>query len=186
MNRYVVEMRSSLAGKTLTGHAAVFGQHAEIRGGWEAIAPGAFDAALASQDNVLALRDHNPSMLLGSTRAGTLRLGTDDDGLTFEIDLPDTPIAAEVRELVARGDIAGASFGFLPGTATAGEAPDGRQLRTHTSLKRLIDVSVVPLPAYEGTDVRLRAVAFTTPPLDQRTQLILARHRARLIARRGQ
>lgn len=180
MNRLNVELRAEVNGSTLSGHAAVFGQHAEIRGGWEAIAPGAFDAALKAGDNVLALRDHNPSMLLGSTRAGTLRLGTDADGLTFEVDLPDTPIAHEVRELVARGDLSGASFGFMPGADKITPAPDGRQLRTHTSLRRLVDVSVVALPAYEGTDVTLRHVQFGPPALDQRTQLIIARQRARL------
>lgn len=185
MNRLHVELRGAeVTGNMLAGHAAVFGQLAELRGGYEAVAAGAFDEVLALEDDVVALRDHNPSLLLGRRAAGTLRLATDDDGLAFEVDLPDTGYARDVRELVARGDLAGASFGFLPGKDELGHAPDGRQVRTHTSIKRLLDVSVVTLPAYDGTDVTLRHLTFDPPTLDRRTQLILARHRARTATRR--
>lgn len=184
MNRLYAELRSAeVSGNTLAGHAAVFGQLAEIRGGWEAVAPGAFDDVLRRGDDVVALRDHDPALLLGRTSSGTLRLSTDGDGLAFEVDLPDTGYARDVRELVGRGDLAGASFGFLPGRDELGHAPDGRQLRTHTSVKRLLDVSVVALPAYDGTDVRLRS--YQPPALDNRTRLILARHRARTSSRRS-
>jgi uncharacterized protein len=182
MNRLHAELRAAeVTGNTLAGHAAVFGQLAEIRGGWEAIAPGAFDEVLGRQDDVVALRDHDPAQLLGRSSAGTLRLSTDDDGLAFEVDLPDTSYARDVRELVGRGDLRGASFGFLPGRDELGPGPDGRQLRTHTSVKRLLDVSVVAMPAYDGTSVTLRS--YQPPALDNRTRLILARHRARTARR---
>lgn len=178
MNRLYAELRAAaLTGNTLAGHAAVFGQTAQIRGGYEAIAPSAFDEVLARRDDVVALRDHNPAMLLGRTSSGTLRLDVDEDGLAFEVDLPDTAYARDVRELVARGDLSGASFGFLPGSDELGLAPDGRQLRTHTSVKRLLDVSVVAMPAYDGTSVTLRHLTFDPAP-DRRSQLIRARHRA--------
>lgn len=171
--RFAVELRAAeVSGNTLTGHAAVFGQVAEVRGGWEAIAPSAFDEALARPDDVVALRDHNPELLLGRISSGTLRLSTDSEGLAFEVDLPDTAYARDVRELVGRGDLAGASFGFVPGTDELGHAPDGRQLRTHTSVRRLVDVSVVAVPAYGGTDVRLRSYDFA--PCIRNRNLILA------------
>lgn len=178
--RLVAELRAAeVSGNTLAGHAAVFGQLAQIRGGWEAIAPTAFDRVLAGEDDVIALRDHDPSQLLGRRSAGTLRLETDGGGLAFEVDLPDTTYAKDVRELVARGDLRGASFGFLPGQDELGTAPDGKQLRTHTSIRKLIDVSVVSVPAYDGTDVALRHFTFDPPTLDNRTRLFLARQRAR-------
>jgi len=178
--RIHAELRAAdVKGDTLSGHAAVFGQVAPIRGGYEAIAPTAFDEVLARGDDVVALRDHDPGLLLGRTSAGTLRLHKDADGLAFEVDLPDTSYAQDVRELVRRGDLRGASFGFLPGKDELGHAPDGKQLRTHTSISRLLDVSVVAIPAYDGTDVTLRHLTFDPPALDRRTQLILARHRAR-------
>lgn len=184
MNRLGAVLRSAeISGNTLAGYASVFGQVAPIRGGYEAIASTAFDDVLSRDDDVVALRDHNPELLLGRRSAGTLRLSTDADGLAFEVDLPDTSYARDVRELVSRGDLKGASFGFLPGRDQLDTAPDGKQLRTHTSIARLIDVSVVAVPAYDGTSVTLRHQTFGPPTLDRRTQLILARHRARNLRR---
>lgn len=181
MNRLFAELRSAdVAGNTLAGYAAVFDQATQIRGGWESIAPGAFDAALAAGDDVVALRDHDPALLLGRTSSGTLRLDADGQGLAFEVDLPETSYAADVRELVRRGDLAGASFGFLPGQDSMSVAGDGRQLRTHTSVRRLLDVSVVAMPAYDGTSVALRSLDLSPAP-DRRSQLIRVRHRTRYL-----
>lgn len=176
--RYIAELRAAqLTGDTLAGHAHVFGHVAEIRGGYEAIHPNAFDEALKTS-NVRALINHDPSKLLGTTDAGTLKLGVDPTGLEFRVELPDTSYANDLRELVGRGDVTGMSFGFTPGESTRTAAADGRQLRTWTSVGRLLDVSVVTYPAYEGTDVALRMLTLGPPALDRRTQLVLARHRA--------
>lgn len=177
MQRYGVELRAEITGDRLAGHAVVFGAHAEVRGGWETIAPTAFDKALQRGDDVRALVNHNPGMLLGRSSAGTLKLGTDSTGLQFEVELPNTSYANDLRELVARGDLTGASFGFIPGTDEIGRADDGRQLRTHTSVARLMDVSAVTFPAYDETAVALRHVVFQ--PVDwkrvNRDQAIRAR-----------
>lgn len=177
MNRFGVELRASVDGNTLAGHAAVFGSHARVREGhWETLARSAFDEALAAKQDTKALFNHDPSQILGSTRAKTLRLETDDHGLKFEVDLPDTSYARDLRELISRSDVSGMSFGFVPGRDEWSRAPDGRQLRTHTSVRLLLDVSPVAYPAYEGTEVYLRSVDFSRPPIDLRTQL--AHHRA--------
>lgn len=159
MLQYQVETRAEVAGNRLRGYAAVFGPMAQIRGAWESIAPGAFDDAL-KRDDVVALVNHDANQLLGRSSAGTLRLGSDSHGLEFEVDLPNTPVGDSVREYVARGDLKGASFGFLPGEDRMSVAKDGRQHRTHTSVAQLIDVSVVTMPAYSDTQVQLRSVTF--------------------------
>lgn len=161
MNRYRVETRAEVAGNRLRGYAAVYGPMARIGNTWESIAPGAFDEAL-KRDDVVALVNHDASQLLGRTEAGTLRLGSDSRGLEFEVDLPNTAAGDAVREYVSRGDMRGASFGFIPGDDQLTVAKDGRQHRTHTRVAQLIDVSVVTLPAYADTEVALRAVTFPT------------------------
>jgi HK97 family phage prohead protease len=128
---------------------------------------------------VVALINHNFGLILDRTRTGTLKLSTDANGLVFESGIPDTSYGRDLRAQVASGLMTGCSFGFLPGDDELGRAPDGRQLRTHTSIRRLVDVSIVTLPAYDGTDVRLRHLTFERPVLDNRTRLFLARHRAR-------
>jgi hypothetical protein len=176
MQRFGVQLRAEMSGDTLRGHASVFGQVACIGAGWEQVGRSAFDAVLADPEtDVRALRDHNPSMLLGRQSAGTLRVSVDSEGLPFEVDLPDTSYANDLRELVERGDLDGASFGFVPGDDVLGRAPDGRQLRTHTSVRTLIDVSAVTFPAYDGAGVALRSHKFAA--VDLRTQLIRARAR---------
>jgi hypothetical protein len=161
MNRFFVEFRAEVEGNTLRGHAAVFGQIAELANGYEQMAPGAFTAALAAPDvDVRALINHNPELVLGRQSAGTLRLAQDKEGLAFEVDLPDTSYARDLRELMIRGDITGASFGFVPDVRKRSVAPDGKQLTTHVSVERLLDVSPVTWPAYEGASVALRHIEF--------------------------
>ena len=100
-------------GRTLRGHAAVFGVISEDLGGFrERIMPGAFADVL--DDDVRLLVDHEPPPL-ARTKAGTLRLREDERGLAFEADLPETTAARDLRESVARGDVDGASFRFVVG-----------------------------------------------------------------------
>ena len=176
VQRFGVELRAAMDGDTLKGHGAVFGSVARIGGGWESVGRSAFDAVLADPEtDVRALINHDPTLLLGRQSAGTLRLGVDDNGLAFEVDLPNTSYANDLRSLVERGDLDGASFGFVPGEDEFSRAPDGRQLRTHTSVKALIDVSGVTFPAYDGAGVALRHYEFA--PCSNRGQLIRARAR---------
>lgn len=175
MNRFTAEFRSEVEGNRLSGRAVVFGALADTPGPLEAIARSAFDESLRVGHDVKALVNHNPAMVLGSTRAKTLRLEVDDDGLAFELDLPDTTYAADLKEVIARNDVSGMSFGFIPGESEWSRGPGGRQLRTHTSVKRLLDVSPVAYPAYDGTEVYLRAATFTARPLTVRGQMIRLR-----------
>ena len=165
LSRFYVENRSEVKGNTLTGYAATFGTVARLPQHYERMAPTSFDAAL-KRDNVMAFYQHNPELLLGSVGSGNLRLSTDSTGLHYELELPDVSYAHDVRELVAKGVLTGMSFGFLPGDDSWDRAPDGRQIRTHESIERLLEISPVSLPAYEGTSVALRAIEFEVVPIN--------------------
>lgn len=178
-SRFNVELRARVDEDTIFGHAAVFGQVANLGSSYEQLHRDAFNAVLEDPStDVRALINHDPNQLLARQSSGTLRLQTDNEGLSFEIDLPDTSYARDLRSLVARGDLDGASFGFVPGDDEWDRAPDGRRLRTHTRVARLIDISPVTFPAYEGAGVALRRHEFE-PVSRRRTQMIHARHRAR-------
>jgi HK97 family phage prohead protease len=173
VDRLGAELRSELAGDRLSGHAAVFERLARLPSTYEAVARSAFDGVL--DDDVRALVNHNPDNLLARVGAGTLKLSTDESGLYFEIpQLPNTTYAANLREQIERGDLNGMSFGFIPGTFAMSKAPDGLQVRTHTAVKRLLDVSPVTYPAYEGTDLVLRQQTFDQTETNQ-SRLIKAR-----------
>lgn len=152
-----VELRASEDGKKkIVGYAAKFNSRSvELWGFVEEIAPGAFDRALRESHDVRALVDHDPSKILGRSKAGTLRLSIDDTGLVSEIDPPDTQASRDIQVSLDRGDVTGMSFGFRVISdewRTDGKMP----LRTIKDLE-LFDVSVVTYPAYPATEVSLRA-----------------------------
>lgn len=178
LTRFGVECRAEMHGDKLGGHAAVFGQVARLPGHWERLADTAFKRALDDPAvDVRALFNHDPSHLLGRTASGTLRVGVDTMGLEFEVDLPNTQLGRDVRELVERGDITGASFGFIPDEDEWGRGPNGLRMRTHTSVRRLVDVSPVTFPAYEGASTQMRAMVFG----EESTRSKLIRARARVL-----
>lgn len=174
-----VEIRSEavLEGDTLVGVAHVYGQRALINGNhYETFAAGAFDAALKDAD-VRAFYEHDRGKLLGRTKSGTLRVRAEKDSLAYEIDLPHTTYGEDLRELVRRGDIAESSFGFIPGEYKWTKAPDGLPERQHVSVRALVDVSPVAIPAFQGTAVQLRSDGFADE--SARSQAARARARAR-------
>lgn len=174
------------AAPRIVGHAAVYGQWTTLYEGrywvWrEKIAPGAFSRAIKEDQDVRALWNHDANFVLGRTRSGTLKLREDDTGLLTDTTPPDTQT---VRDLVLtpmeRGDVDGMSFAFLPlkgdkvvrtededGTVTIDSGGERVTLRYEGEKlieervvmdADLFDVSPVTYPAYQGTDVGLRAV----------------------------
>jgi hypothetical protein len=140
-------------GRTVTGYASVYGALSEpladLNGGRERFAPGAFTSVV--DGDVRALLNHDPNEVLGRTKSGTLRLFDEPKGLRFELDLPDSPLGQNMRTAVERGDIDGASFRFDVGD----EDWDG-DVRTIKSVKALHDVSLASYPAYTAASVELR------------------------------
>lgn len=152
-----------------SGHAAVFGERTAIGqpgalGFYEEIATSAFDRALAEDQDVRLLVDHDPSKLLARTAAGTLNLGKDKTGLRVEADLPETSVGNDVRILLRRGDLSAMSFGFIAKKDSWQELEDGSQLRTVEDVD-LFDVSIVTFPAYPQTDAQVRAVLSRAPDM---------------------
>lgn len=183
--RFGVESRSEVKkGRKLVGYASVFEQGADLRSHIEIIGTTAFKRVLDDPDtDVRALYNHDPKDLLGRQRSGTLRLGTDSTGLEYEIDLPNTQLGRDVEELAERGDLTGASFGFIPDEDEWETRSGGKRIRRHTSVKALVDVSPVTFPAYGGATAVLRSMQFGEL-VSARSQIIRARHAARYTTRR--
>jgi HK97 family phage prohead protease len=140
----------------LVGYASVFGKRSVDLGGFtEEVAPGAFAKSIRA-DDVVALVDHDSSMILGRMSAKTLALSEDATGLRMEIDLPDTSVGRDVAVSVKRGDIRGASFGFRT-IADEWNTKGGMAHRTLLEAQ-LRDVSPVTFPAYPDTSVAMRSL----------------------------
>lgn len=135
------------------GHAAVFNSLSEDLGGFrEKIQPGAFDDVL--ENDVRAYFNHDPNYLLGRTSAGTLRLSVDEQGLRYELDVPNTTAGRDLKENMRLGNITQSSFAFTIGRD--GDAwernEDGADIRIIKKVNRLYDVSPVSLPAYPSAN----------------------------------
>jgi HK97 family phage prohead protease len=137
------------------GYAATFNAEATGLNFREVIAPGAFTRALASQDPVFLLVNHDMEGIpLASTQSGTLKLRQDNTGLYMEATLdPANPKAQELSSALRRGDMDKMSFAF---TVSADGQTKDAGLRTLTDIERLYEVSVVTLPAYDSTSVGMR------------------------------
>lgn len=143
----------------ITGYAAMYNSETVIAGLWrEQIAPGAFASALAGDDDVRALFNHDPNILLGRTKSGTLTLSEDKKGLKYDVVLPNTRAAQDIFEQIKRGDIDGSSFGFRIEDETWDDAPtkEGKLPLVTIRKVELFDVSPVVFPAYPQTSVTAR------------------------------
>jgi len=147
-----LELREQGDEMSLTGYAALFNSRSENLGGFtEVIAPGAFARSLKSRNDIKLLWNHDTSAVLGSTRAGTLKLYEDEKGLRVEAVLPNTTHGRDARELIKRKDVTGFSFGFtIPGRGGDEWNAEGTE-RTLKSV-RLHEVSLTPFPAYTATN----------------------------------
>jgi len=142
-------------GMTLNGYAARFNSRSEDMGFREWIEPGAFAKTLKSRNDVKALVNHESHMVIGSTRAGTLTLVEDENGLADTISLPDTSYGRDLSVSVARRDISSQSFGFsVVRDEWSKDYAERRLIEV-----RLHEVSVVTFPAYKATSATVRAIA---------------------------
>ena len=142
------EIREEGDGMTLTGYASVFGQPSEPLPFREYVAPGAFTRSLKSRNDVKLLWNHDTGTVLGSTRAGTLKLVEDTKGLRVEASLPETTAGKDAAILIRRGDVTGFSFGFSVIKDSWNKEGTERTLNQ----VRLHEVSLTPFPAYTQTN----------------------------------
>lgn len=135
----------------LRGYAAMFDQPAH----GEVIRSTAFNKTLADGADVRMFFDHG-GLPLARTKSGTMTLSLDERGLIFDVPELDmtSNYARDVAAAVRRGDLSQCSFAFIP----VRESYDSeRQLRCIDEC-RLVDVSVVSQPWYEGTSVGLKSL----------------------------
>lgn len=161
----------------IEGYFAVFNRETELwPGAYEEIAPGAFANTLSN--DIRALINHEPRLVLGRNKAGTLELREDSYGLWGRIKInPNDTDAMNLYERVKRGDVDQCSFGF-------NIIREDTEWRGDGSVKWIIrevdlhEVSVVTFPAYEDTGVVARQ-----KQVEEHQQRLLQAKRQKLIER---
>lgn len=151
------EVRAEGDSVTVVGHAAVFNEEAEIGSYFrEIIRPGAFSRAII-EDDVPFLIGHEGLPLARNT-SGTLKLSEDHRGLRIESQLDaNDPDVRRIIPKMQRGDLNKMSFAFQAIRHEWQDEDKPMPLRIIHEC-RLFDVSIVTMPAYDGTDIGLRSL----------------------------
>lgn len=139
----------------IEGYFAVFGSEYRMwENAIETIDEDAFDDTL--DGDIRALVNHDSTLVLGRTTAGTLTLRVDRTGLwgSIRINQADQD-AMNLYERVKRGDVNQCSFGFDIIDQSTEVMENGTTVWTLKRVK-LYEVSVVTFPAYEDAAVEAR------------------------------
>ena len=139
----------------IEGYFAVFGSEYKMwENAIETIDEDAFDDAL--NGDIRALVNHDTTLVLGRTTAGTLSLRADKTGLWGSVTINQADQdAMNLYERVKRGDVSQCSFGFDIIDQSTEVMENGTTVWKLNKVK-LYEVSVVTFPAYEDTSVQAR------------------------------
>lgn len=151
------ETRSEDGDLYIEGYFAVYNSEYELwPGASEIIKPGAFAESI--HQDVRALINHDTSLVLGRTTAGTLTLRDDPErGLWGSIKINrDDSDAMNLYSRVQRGDVDQCSFGFEIGRETFVDLGGGACRWEIEQVDPLYEVSVCTFPAYKETSVQAR------------------------------
>lgn len=122
----------------------------------EVVRPGAFRKTVQESD-IRCVWYHQSALVLGRSRAGTLRFEDRDDGLHFYCKIPDRSYARDLEDLIQTGDVDGVSFQFraIKDSWDWNQEPVLRELLE----VQLIEVSLgVTWQAYPGASADLRSI----------------------------
>ena len=140
----------------IEGYFSVFNSEYPLwEGASEIVKPGAFTNSVSG--DVRALINHDSSLVLGRTKAGTLALRQDERGLWGSIRINrDDVDAMNLYARVQRGDVDQCSFGFDIKRETFVDLGDGKCRWEIEEVDPLYEVSVCTFPAYTETSVSAR------------------------------
>lgn len=152
-------------GRTITGIAAPYGVTSTLvaNPGGEVFMRGAFKRSVANMLSAGRLPKlfigHKHDVAVGSVTA----LEDQDEALHFSARLAATPAGEAALTEIREGTLDAMSVGFL----AVRERRGARGLREVLEA-RLLELSLSPMPAYEGTGIlSLRSATLTLPPMPQ-------------------
>ncbi len=145
--------------QTIEGYATIFNSETLLYSMsgidfYETVDTGAFDGTELS--NVVLRYNHSDNYaILARTSNNTLRLSVDETGLKIEADIAETTQGKDIYELIKRRDISKMSYGYIVEKDYIEKVSEMKYIRHISRIKKLIDVSVVDIPAYDGTNVEV-------------------------------
>lgn len=175
------ESPAEAADRSVAGIAVPFNTPITVRGWWGESWDEQFTDATEFEDAERAMTVWRHGEIIGRLREHEGQ----PEGLHVRMGISHTSLGNDAYTLALDGTIDRFSIGFIPLEWTVTEQPDGRELITYTKV-RLLEVSLVPWPAYDGaavSEVRHQAATITqrkdTPRMDTLTREDLEQELAR-------
>ncbi|OSX90272.1 hypothetical protein S3E15_01836 [Bacillus mycoides] len=130
----------------------------------EKISRGAFSQAIQNaKKDIHFLAEHNPKLILASTRNGSLQLREDKQGLFMTATISPTTWGKDYYQLISDGILQNMSFGFRTVKDSWRSLDSGLYERTIDQLE-LFEVSVVRDPAYSQSTIASRSIEIIKEP----------------------
>lgn len=154
---YMAVRKVDMTGRLITGLAVPYDSTSYLTDygdQGERVLRGAFNKSIRQRDRkILLFRNHNHDRAVGVSN----RFANTDAGLESEFYVPPSTTGDEVLAEVEAGLLPGLSVGYKPIRQRAGA--DGVM---EVQEGQLLEVSLVTIPAYDGTGVAVRRHAPTT------------------------
>lgn len=186
-NKVVVrsyQLRAEAKDGVIEGYASVYNQKTNI-GDWfyEVIERGAFDNTDLTDVLLFTNHDMNKIPLARSRKNNgnsTMQLTPDEIGLKMRanVDIENNAEAKTLYSALQRGDLDGMSFRFLIGDEEWTDLDTDMPTRHIKSISKVIEVSAVNIPAYDGTSIYIRSIDGSLDNERQMLDNILAEKRS--------
>ena len=155
------ELRSRSEGRHISGKAISFDTQSNYIGFIEILHKGCITQELIDNSDIVFLYNHDYNQVLARANKGkgTLNINLQDDGVYFDLDVPETTVGNDVLENIRLGNITQCSFRFRyaeePGSYRDQKIGD-TWYRNVYKVGELLDFSLVTDPAYDDTYVNVR------------------------------
>lgn len=155
------ELRSENEGRHISGKAISFDTQSNDIGFIEILHRGCISHELIDSSNIVFLYNHDYNQVIARANKGkgTLNIDLRDDGVYFDLDVPNTTMGNDLLENIRLGNITQCSFRFRYANeegAYKDEKIDDVWYRNVYKIGELFDLSAVTYPAYDDTYVNAR------------------------------
>ncbi len=145
----------------ISGKAISFETQSNDIGFVETLHRGCITQDLIDNSNIVFLYNHDYNQVIGRSNKGkgTLNLELRDDGVYFDLEVPNTTMGNDLLENIRLGNINQCSFGFRYANepdAYVDKKVEDTWYRDVYKIGELFDVSAVTFPAYDDTYVNAR------------------------------
>ena len=155
------ELRSENEGRHISGKAISFDTQSNDIGFIEILHRGCITQELIDSSNIVFLYNHDYNQVIARANKGkgTLNIDLRDDGVYFDLEVPNTTMGNDLLENIRLGNITQCSFGFNYANeegAYKDEKIGDVWYRNVYKIGELYDLSAVTYPAYDDTYVNAR------------------------------